>query len=65
MRWLSKQEPDQVQGITILTATPAREGEGGGFGAGVQKYQITKAVAEFNSAAWLVNLGNPECGAKH
>jgi hypothetical protein len=54
-----------VQGITILTATPAREGEGGGFGAGVQKYQVTKAVAEFNNAAWLVNLGKPECGKKH
>jgi hypothetical protein len=65
VRWLSKQEPDQVQGVTILTATPAREGEGGGFGAGVQKYQVTKAVAEFNSAAWLVNLGKPECGKKH
>ena len=44
VRWLSKQEPDQVQGVTILTATPARPMEGGGFGAGTQKDDRSQAT---------------------
>merc|ERR1711981_1123507 len=64
VRWLSAQKPDQVQGISILTAQVAKPGEGGGFGVGATKYQIIRVLAEFNSGAWLVNLGKPECAAK-
>ena len=56
--------PDQVQGISILTAQIARPGEGGGFGVGEERWQIIRVLAEFNSGAWLVNLGKPECATK-
>lgn len=61
IRWLSAQSPLPVQGISIATVEPAPEGQGGGFGVGSQKWQISKIVAEFNSGAWLGDLGYPEC----
>jgi len=61
IRWLSAQSPLPVQGISIATVQPAPEGQGGGFGVGSQKWQINKIVAEFNSGAWLGDLGYPEC----
>ncbi|CAD0014776.1 unnamed protein product [Aureobasidium pullulans] len=61
IRWLSDQSPLPVQGISIATVEPAQAGEGGGFGTGAQKWQISAIVAEFNSGAWLGNLGYPEC----
>ncbi|CAD0100645.1 unnamed protein product [Aureobasidium mustum] len=61
IRWLSAQTPLPVQGISIATVVPAIEGQGGGFGVGSQKWQISAIVAEFNSGAWLGNLGYPEC----
>ncbi|CAD0088092.1 unnamed protein product [Aureobasidium vineae] len=60
IRWLSAQALP-VQGISIATVVPAIEGQGGGFGVGAQKWQISAIVAEFNSGAWLGNLGYPEC----
>ncbi|KAI4731181.1 hypothetical protein E4T49_00786 [Aureobasidium sp. EXF-10728] len=60
IRWLSAQALP-VQGISIASVVPAIEGQGGGFGVGVQKWQISTIVAEFNSGAWLGNLGYPEC----
>lgn len=61
IRWVSKQSPYSIQGISIATVQPAKEGEGGGFGVGSQKWQIKSIVAEFNSGAWLGDLGYPEC----
>jgi hypothetical protein len=52
IRWL---------GISIATVVPAIEGQGGGFGVGPQKWQISRILAEFNSGAWLGDLGYPEC----
>ncbi|CAD0115512.1 unnamed protein product, partial [Aureobasidium uvarum] len=60
IRWLSAQTLP-VQGISIAAVVPAVEGQGGGFGVGTQKWQISAIVAEFNSGAWLGNLGYPEC----
>lgn len=48
----------------MATVQPAVNGQGGGFGTGPQKWQINNIVAEFNSGAWLGNLGYPECGSK-
>lgn len=62
IRWLSKQTPLPVQGISVATVVPAIKGQGGGFGIGEMKWQIENVVAEFNSGAWLGNLGYPECG---
>ncbi|KAG9637476.1 hypothetical protein KCU95_g17085, partial [Aureobasidium melanogenum] len=62
IRWLSAQTPLPVQGISVATVQPAIRGQGGGFGTGAQKWQINNIVAEFNSGAWLGNLGYPECG---
>ncbi|KAK6002256.1 hypothetical protein QM012_001894 [Aureobasidium pullulans] len=64
IRWLSAQTPLPVQGISVATVQPASKGQGGGFGVGGMKWQIERVVAEFNSAAWLGNLGYPECGNK-
>jgi hypothetical protein len=62
IRWQSDQTPYEVQGISIASVVPVSEGQGGGgFGVGDQKWQISSVVAEFNSGAWLGNLGNPEC----
>ncbi|KAH0370488.1 hypothetical protein KCU65_g2459, partial [Aureobasidium melanogenum] len=61
IRWLSAQTPLPVQGISIASVVPAIAGQGGGFGVGPQKWQISAIVAEFNSGAWLGNLGYPEC----
>ena len=61
IRWLSAQKPLPVQGVSIASVVPAIEGQGGGFGVGSQKWQISAIVAEFNSGAWLGNLGYPEC----
>ncbi|KAI5264533.1 hypothetical protein E4T47_08742 [Aureobasidium subglaciale] len=61
LRWLSAQTPYSVQGISIASVVHAVEGQGGGFGIGTQKWQISRIVAEFNSGAWLGNLGYPEC----
>ncbi|KAH0007837.1 hypothetical protein KCU78_g11562, partial [Aureobasidium melanogenum] len=63
IRWLSAQTPLPVQGISVATVQPAIKGQGGGFGTGAQKWQINNIVAEFNSGAWLGNLGYPECGS--
>jgi hypothetical protein len=60
IRWLSAQSLP-VQGISIATVQPAVEGQGGGFGTGPQKWQINRVLAEFNSGAWLGDLGYPEC----
>jgi hypothetical protein len=61
LRWVSAQSPFQVQGISIATVQPAIKGQGGGFGTGTQKWQINRVLAEFNSGAWLGDLGYPEC----
>lgn len=63
MRWRSHQKPDQVQGISIGVVRPTREGETGGVGE-TGSYQIKAIYAEFNSGAWLKNLGSPECEGK-
>ncbi|KAG9672168.1 hypothetical protein KCU95_g17040, partial [Aureobasidium melanogenum] len=63
IRWLSAQTPLPVQGISVATVVPAIKGQGGGFGTGEKKWQIENVVAEFNSGAWLGNLGYPECGS--
>lgn len=64
LRWRSHQKPDQVQGVSIAIVRPVMEGEEGGVGA-TGKYQIKTIFAEFNSGAWLNNLGNPECNKKN
>jgi len=53
-----------VQGISIGEVRQARPGEEGGVGA-TGRYQITAIYAEFNSGAWLKNLGSPECEGKN
>ncbi|KAH0368212.1 hypothetical protein KCU65_g4110, partial [Aureobasidium melanogenum] len=63
IRWLSNQSPLPVQGISVATVVPAIKGQGGGFGIGEMKWQIENVVAEFNSGAWLGNLGYSECGS--
>lgn len=63
IRWRSHQKPDHVQGVSIAVVQPAKEGEGGGVGE-TRKWQIKAIYAEFNSGAWLNNLGNPQCGER-
>ena len=61
IRWISRQLPLPVQGISIAEVQPAIAGQGGGVGSGAQKWQIKAVLAEFNSGAWLGDLGYPEC----
>jgi len=50
VRWLSAQTPQPVVGISVL-------GTIRGPNRNPSKYQINKIWAEFDSGAWLVNLG--------
>ena len=57
VRWKSAQSPQPVFGISVLETVAAPHKE---FG-----YQIKEIFAEFDSVAWLVNLGiiQPQCDA--
>lgn len=44
---------EQVQGFDALIVEPST--------TGFQPYQIKTTYGEFNSGAWLVDLGKPEC----
>ena len=45
----------QVQGFDALIVEPSSNG--------FQPYQIKTTYGEFNSGAWLADLGRPECAA--
>ena len=51
----SAQTPQQVQGFDALIVTPSTNPS--------IPYQIMTTYGEFNSGAWLANLGHPECNA--
>jgi len=55
IRWVSKQTPEQVQGFDALVVEPSTNSSAPG------PYQIKTTYGEFNSGAWLANLGRPEC----
>jgi hypothetical protein len=50
LRWRYEMEPETLTAITILETAPAEAGS-------IFPWVITKAYDEFNSGAWLVNLG--------
>lgn len=49
-RWLAELGQDEVKGINIFYATKTGEGNYGGW-------QISQNFSEFNSAAWVVDIG--------
>jgi len=51
IRWVSAQSPEQVTGITALEVTPAPKY------SKVGPYLIETVYSEFNSGAWLGNIG--------
>jgi len=57
IRWVSRQTPQQVQGITVMQVAANPDADA----AAQFRYQINTTYAEFNSGSWLVNLGNPQC----
>lgn len=59
IRWISRQTPQQVQGFTAMQVVPNQNHKT----ARKYPFLINKTFGEFNSGAWLVNLGNPQCGS--
>lgn len=55
IRWVSAQTPQQVQGFDAIIVEPATNSSSN------VTYQIKTVYGEFNSGAWLANLGHPEC----
>jgi len=53
IRWVANPGPQQVQGFDALVVVPSVNS--------TQPYQITTTYGEFNSGAWLADLGRPEC----
>jgi len=58
IRWRSAQDPEPVTGNIVIEATPAAKGS-------AQPWLIQTVYSEFNSGAWLVNLGvfTPSCNS--
>jgi hypothetical protein len=56
IRWRSDQDPEPVTGNIVIEAVSAK---------GAQPWLIKTVYSEFNSGAWLVNLGvfTPSCNA--
>jgi len=54
IRWVINAGPQQVQGFDAFIVEPSSDPR--------QKFQIQKSYGEFNSGAWLADLGHPECG---
>ena len=48
--------PQQVQGFDALIVEPAAANS-----TALGPYQIKTTYGEFNSGAWLADLGRPEC----
>ena len=57
IRWISRQTPQQVQGFTAMEVLANKNKTT----TKRYPYLINKTYGEFNSGAWLVNLGNPQC----
>jgi len=55
IRWVANPGAQQVQGFDALVVEPSSNG--------FQAYQIKTTYGEFNSGAWLADLGRPECNA--
>jgi len=53
IRWVANPGAQQVQGFDALIVEPSSNG--------FQPYQIKTTYGEFNSGAWLADLGRPEC----
>jgi len=53
IRWVANPGAQQVQGFDALVVEPSSNG--------FQPYQIKTTYGEFNSGAWLADLGRPEC----
>jgi len=53
IRWVANPGAQQVQGFDALIVEPSSNG--------YQPYQIKTTYGEFNSGAWLADLGRPEC----
>jgi len=58
IRWRSAQSPEPVTGNIIIETTPVKKNKG-------NPWLIQTVYSEFNSGAWLVNLGvfTPSCNA--
>jgi len=55
IRWVAHPGTQPVQGFDALVVVPSNSSES------PQPYQITTTYGEFNSGAWLADLGRPEC----
>jgi hypothetical protein len=57
MRWRSAQTPEEVTGIVVMETQYT--------GKSANPYKIKTVYSEFNSGAWLVNLGvfTPSCSS--
>jgi hypothetical protein len=55
IRWVANPGAQQVQGFDALIVEPSTNS--------TQPYQIKTTYGEFNSGAWLADLGRPECNA--
>lgn len=53
IRWVANPGPQQVQGFDAIIVEPSSND--------FQKYQLKTVYGEFNSGAWLADLGRPEC----
>ncbi|GAB7353440.1 hypothetical protein MBLNU459_g3905t1 [Dothideomycetes sp. NU459] len=53
IRWVAEPGPQQVQGFDAIIVEPSTDG--------FQRFQIKTVYGEFNSGAWLADLGRPEC----
>jgi len=53
IRWVANPGAQQVQGFDALIVEPSTNS--------TQPYQIKTTYGEFNSGAWLADLGRPEC----
>jgi len=58
IRWTSAQDPEPVTGNIVMEAVPSKKGSS-------EPWLIQTVYSEFNSGAWLVNLGvfEPSCNA--
>lgn len=55
IRWVATPGPQEVQGFDAILVQPSTNG--------FQPYQLKTVYGEFNSGAWLADLGHPECNA--
>lgn len=57
VRWKSAQSPQPVVGISVLETVHAPQSK--------YNFQVKQIFAEFDSVAWIVNLGiiKPQCAA--